>query len=173
MKLHTGRRLAPALFAIAASALTSSTATAQTVNTIGASQDAWVGGWARDENYGSSTILPMYGGEPGSRAWSYVQFDLLPFAGKTILGDAVFRVYLLFLNPPASAELIYFYQPNASWNAATLTWNNRPDDGAGIGVTGQPIGPDTNVFYDFVLPGSLVQGWIDSPATNFGIRTLN
>jgi hypothetical protein len=164
--------------AAAALALSAAAAHAQTTtNTVTPAQDVLITNGAADANTnfeGESSIF-LYGYE-GHFFQMMIQFDLQPFAGKSVLGDAVFRLYVTSVNTqgnviPGPA----WHRITSPWDAATTTWNNSGAQRAAWGsaaIASGDIGPTTGPFnnwMEWTIPGSLVQEWIDHPSLNHGL----
>jgi len=161
-----------------------------TADTVTASQDTYIsehpvlGG--ANATHGSDTVLfSIYanGGAPAFRAFPLVEFDLTSYAGKIVSGPATLELYVsgtgIF---PQNSRPVSVHEVLISWTDATATYNNF---GAASGVQpGTDIGSalDTQLvaypapgdrYVSWTIPTATVQGWIDDPASNYGLLIFN
>jgi hypothetical protein len=76
-------------------------------------------------NYNSSTYLYLQGSSTAVRR-SLLRFDLTPYAGKSVDGNATLQLKV-DLNPSNSSQKIELYSivsSNAAWGETSATWNN-------------------------------------------------
>ncbi|YCM47075.1 DNRLRE domain-containing protein (plasmid) [Verrucomicrobiaceae bacterium 227] len=114
-----------------------------------------------------------------------VHFDLSSLAGQTITGPVNLELYVSTGHPfgDGSSRSVSVYEVLAPWSEATTSFNN-------FGSTaGLQIGTDTPAtaastqtiifpgpgprYVTWELPATLVQQWIDDPASNNGILVRN
>jgi len=86
-----------------------------------ATQDTYTLANSRYDNFEGADLLVQ--GSP-NRAYTYLEFDLSSFAGKTIQ-EAVIKLYIV-VNNLTSDTNIRFYRIDRSWDAGEATYNNPP-----------------------------------------------
>lgn len=120
-------------------------------------EDAAVYQSAPNNNYGTNTQLWARG---TSGQQSFLKFDLPANpAGKSIQ-SATLQLRTSTDTIAGSADSMEVHIVSGSWNAATLTWNNRPTNaGAKLGAT-PPIA-DLNTAFSVDLAGSPMNAWAD------------
>ena len=105
-----------------------------------------------------------------NRSASLLRFDMTPWAGRTVFGDA--QLDLGFLAMPYASQMHIVIRPVLSgWAEYSVTWANF---GASLGA---PVGGgavqagDYSVgdWVSFGLPTALLQSWIDQPGSNHGL----
>ena len=108
---------------------------------------------------GATTTMIVLNGSPG-----LVQFDLSAVPPGSTVSSAYLRVYV---NKLTAAGALSFYQITSPWTENTATFSTAPTV-AGSAFASMPV----TVANSFVLVDvtSLVNGWLASPATNFGIE---
>jgi hypothetical protein len=134
-------------------------------------------------NQGSGLTLAAIGA-PGYRAYPLLAFDLSSFAGLTVVGTPRIEIYLTggHTSSEGVARTVSLHQSLIAWDEALVTWDNF---GAQAGVQ---FGTDVSAavatetvdwvgglpgFVSWDLPSNLLQGWIDAPASNFGLLLNN
>lgn len=104
------------------------------------------------------------------RSAALLRFDLAPWAGRTVDGNA--QLDLTFLSMQFASAMDIGIRPVLSgWGEYSVTWANFG------GSLGAPVGGGTVLAADysrgdrvsFSLPSALLQGWIDHPASNQGL----
>ena len=125
------------------------------------------------QNLGGETILrvnPSFG-----VLTSLIQFDLSAFAGQTVTGDGTLTLIGHAQGSIEGGEIALHRMLHA-WSEFSATFDNLGGIGGaqagedfdpiilstltGAVLTGQPV--------NFTVLGSVIQAWIDNPATNFG-----
>ena len=89
--------------------------------TVYATQDVFTAASSPNTNFEGNDLL-VYGS--GSRIYSYIDFDLSSFAGKTI-DEALIKLYIV-VNDLTSSTRIRFYRIDRSWDASEATYNDPP-----------------------------------------------
>jgi hypothetical protein len=110
-------------------------------------------------------------------AFPLVQFDLSGFAGQTVVGTAslTFNVVATW-NSSTVSQSIEAFQVLVPWNQSTVSWNSfgpGPICGTNVVCTSLStvsvtVNPGSTVTFSN-LPASLLQQWINNPASNYGL----
>ena len=153
------------------------------VLTVSASADTMItvhsGLGGANSTHGSDATLYTIGLD-GFNTYSLVRFDLSLYDGQTVVADGAFRMYLAGAFPaPAVDRTVNVYEVLINWDAATATYNNfggSPGIQSGTDVSGVPTATallswnsDADDGYrSWTIPQSLLQNWINNPATNRG-----
>lgn len=142
-----------------------------------------------NSTHGSETGLAAIS-TPTFQAFPLLKFDLTPFAGQTIAGDALLGLFVFTGSPffQATPRLVSVHQVLIPWDASTVTFNNfgsmpgvqfGSDAGAALATqsillnTSNPSDPGGPRFVTWSIPGSVLQGWINNPASNNGFLIQN
>lgn len=97
----------------------------------------------------------------------YVSFDLSSLTSATISAASITLDCFSHYDPNNSANKnVYVRTATADWDDNT-TWNTRP--GMGSTILGNTAVTGTG-FYSFNVGASTVQGWVNSPTTNYGLN---
>lgn len=120
--------------------------------------DTYVSSAAPALNYGTATNLVIAPGNAG-----LVQFDLSQVPGSATVATAYLCVYV---NKVTSAGTLNFAAVTSGWTESGVTFNTQPNVGALLTSAGASVG-NTFVLVDVT---TLVQGWLATPASNFGIQ---
>jgi len=154
--------------------------------TVDAAQNAAVRSHQPATNYNGATagaFAPFNqnpSDTPGGLYLTY--FNLAGYAGKVVEGDATINMAPLW----SEGGYTFNYSSHAvlsNWNEGTVTWDNF------IGTTGAAylavVGPEMDVQgvteandwvngqpHQWVISNSVIQGWLDNPAQNFGVAIL-
>ncbi len=134
-------------------------------------QDTWVGADSPTVNHGSENYLYFAGSCTGSEWRLYIEFDVSIIAPGSTVDTAQLELYMFSQNGFVNGFNYGAYCVNEEWNESGLIWNSQPAcDSAATTVFS---GNDWQGAYDqwHAIEGleSLVQGWIDDPATNHGL----
>jgi hypothetical protein len=122
------------------------------------SADSYIRSSSAGSNYGTATTLQVRSGYT-----SLLQFNLAPVPTGTTVAKATLRVYVDSVTTAGSFNV----KPvNAAWTETGVTWTSAP--ALGTAVAG-PISVGTTGQFIVVDVTSLVQGWLNAPATNFGL----
>ena len=122
--------------------------------------DAYVNSAHPAMNYGSLSNLYV-----NSNGTALLQFDLsaLP-AGTTAsqIGSATLKLYVNRVN---TSGLVNVAPVNSAWSESTVTYNSIP----ALGSTVASFTPATAEQYIVVDITSLVQEWVTTPSSNYGV----
>jgi hypothetical protein len=147
-------------FALASLMLISTTTLSaqQTVLT----DDAQINSAATTTNYGASTTLQV-----GGTYSSLLKFDianLLP-PGTTATQVLAARL-VIFPDKITTGGTFSLYQVTSSWNEGSVTYATRPSTRSTAAVT---TAATLNAYKELLIT-SLVQGWVTTPASNYGVE---
>jgi hypothetical protein len=109
-------------------------------------------------NFGNQPVL-----KAGGTFTSYIQFGSLNLPAGTTgaqISKANLKLYV-----QSGSGTVTVCEIAASWSESTITFNNGPLCGATLGT----IGVSGSARYVTIDITSAVQGWVDTPATNFGV----
>ncbi len=139
-----------------------------------AGKDAHVISNDADSNFESSTTVGI-GFRTGTAGIgrAYFQFDLsgIP-AGSTIV-SAVLAIYALNTDESEAGNRTYeVHEVEASWDDATLTWNNQPAFNAAV-ADSVVINANTTGFKNFTGLKTLIQTLLDGTNNGFMIKVNN
>jgi hypothetical protein len=118
------------------------------------------------------TVMVMPVNNPYERR-GLLKYDLssLPVgSGQTIvIVSAELHLQYIGGTLPSTADevTISAYRLNQSWSEGGVTWNNQPSRQGGSVGSVLVKGAQFNCYLP--LDASVVQGWIDAPATNYGL----
>ena len=155
---------------------------------LGASADTIL--WGNKNNWPETNTTP-FGGRTylfsfnndyynGGYASPVVKFDLTSCAGMTVTADASLSLYLQSHNPssfvPGSSQLLTLKSVSQPWDEATATWNqfsshfnsNPSYDGVRLSST-RVLTSQEGTYVSWIIPASVIQGWINNPASNNGL----
>ena len=110
-------------------------------------------------NYGAQTYLPV-----SNLYTSYLQFNLAPIPTGTTVAKATLRLFVSSESTDGSFDV---YPVNAAW-PESLTYSSAPALGASAAG---PVSITSSSLNHFVVIDvtSLVQGWLTTPSTNYGV----
>lgn len=166
--------------------LCASTNTAVSDTFINAYQD-WGGPGSpgADLNFGNSPYLYCMG-SPNRTAYCYplLNFDLTSLSNQVVLGAPRVEAFIYGGHPSGDGRTrpVSVHQVFIPWDASTVTWNTF---GTSAGVQwGTEVGPGLSVqniiwpgsgprLISWEIPASVVQDWIDNPASNHGLLLNN
>jgi len=166
---------------IAAGSSATFTYTSSVTVTCPAAQDTYVDmfdpGNAHDEDGSFALWLDNYDSY-GEHAEVLLQFDLSAVPAGATVQSAVIRLYeWRSVGVSGTGDTVEVVKCDAGWDEATATWNS--DGTNGTEVVGTYVLPplsdglqDPPVLFEMSGPEivSLVQGWVDAPGTNYGVR---
>jgi hypothetical protein len=118
---------------------------------------------------------PSGGG--GWQSYPLLKFDLSAYADHVVLGNATLRMYL-YESPGSLTVPGRLHEMKVNWTETSVPWDPNPADPQTLPTAGthyeSTILHTTNIsttlgYYSWTVPGSLVQDWIDSPSTNYGL----
>ena len=120
-------------------------------------------------------FTPGGGGSLATRPM--MKFDLSSYAGSEVTGDATFRTYVVGPNNPdywhSQSRRVDLYQLTAAWGADTVSWNTRPGSSFISSLWIQYDHVSDNGYVEWTTPQSIVQSWLDDPASNHGVMIVN
>ncbi len=143
--------------------------------------DTWIIEYAPTQNRGTNGSI-MLTGEAGKRQVGLVYFDISALvAGTTVTGA---ELQLRTNADEYTDGEINVYQMLESWVDLEATWNERTTGvawttlGAGVGSRSDVALATFAAAVDFTiyhvpLPATLIQGWVDDPASNFGLALVH
>ena len=122
------------------------------------SGDTYISASSPSSNFGAATSVNIAPGTLG-----LVQFDLSSFPPGTTISVAYLRI---FVNAVTTAGTLTFAPVTSPWSESTATFASSPTIGSPIAA----IPVSTAKTFLLVDVTSLVNGWLASPASNFGIQ---
>src|SRR5712692_9243119 len=116
-------------------------------------------------NFGASPILVIRGG-----AATFLRFDFstLPPVTGAAVEKATMTVFVNRVRSPGSLDVALVA---SAWDEMTITSENAPPL-VSTGIPSTPIGAGDVNAYVAVDITALVQAWLDSPSSNFGIALI-
>ncbi len=120
--------------------------------------DAYLSSAAPATNFGAATSLVIAPGNAG-----LVQFDLTAVPASSTIAKAYLRLYV---NKVTAGGTLNFAAVTAPWSETAVSFNTQPAVGAVFASAPASV---TNTFV-LVDVTAQVQGWLASPASNFGIE---
>ncbi len=113
-------------------------------------------------------VLVAAGNTPAENCRAYLQFDLSSISSTAVVTSASLSLYHDASDPSAVNGPVGAYAVTSNWNAATLTWNNKPT------TADTPVDTITLTFpapHGFVSwdIAELAGGWVDGSITNHGV----
>jgi len=125
--------------------------------------DTQINSSATTTTYGASTTLNV---SPTNSA--LLQFDLADILPSGVTAAQVLRARLIvFPDTITTGGTVNLYQVTSAWNESTVTYATKPTIAATPATT-LVIGVNDS-FHDFGVT-ALVQSWITTPASNFGVE---
>jgi regulation of enolase protein 1 (concanavalin A-like superfamily) len=123
--------------------------------------DTYISNSAKTANYGGFSSLSLNSSGPIKGLF---YFDISSLSGSTITG-ATLSMYQL----SGIASTLTAYPMTATWAEMSATYNsaNGSIGGTSMGSVSAPA--TASLFVDIPLSTATVQGWINSPATSYGI----
>lgn len=111
-------------------------------------------------NFGTASYLQV-----GGTAKTYLRFDLSNVPAAALSSPNTKVNLVLWVGRIGIAGTLDVAQAAAAWTEASLTASNQPGAGADIG----PLSVSTADQFVYLDVTSVVQGWLSTPATNFGL----
>lgn len=114
-----------------------------------------------------------------------LHFDLFSLAGQGVAGDGVLSLFLESgLATEPGTRVIELYAVSIDWDSGSVTYNNfGAAPGLDIGsdtaavpldVVDVPYSGGTDIgWFDWTVPGSLLNAWIADPSSNHGLLLRN
>lgn len=137
--------------------------------TIEGNKDTWINKPFPDNNYGSGYELKSWLSfvDPDWRYYMFVEFDVSPYAGKTI-SYAELRLYCYELGNYYS--YVRAYRRLSAWDENTATWNNV-NPTSDYTVTGRltPFQSNTTGWHLYDAT-EMVNGWLNNTYPNYGLQ---
>ncbi len=148
--------------------------------TITSTKDTWINQQSPSTNYGQSSLLYLNETESQKKR-ALLHFDLSKFNGSVVGVELFFHVSSA--NIGAILELNKMNEDweegNQNQNTGTSNWNQSFDGqswnpGGNYNPTPILSEPVNSLGWTAIeIPASLIQGWLDSPETNFGLMVRN
>ena len=133
---------------------------------------------SRDANYGAhiriSALAWTYSGAP-SYFRNMIRFELSAIPDGAVIESAVLYLYsdptiTSGSNSNSGSNAFYLEKVTQSWAENTVTWNNQPSTTTADRVwTGPSSFATENRQVDIT---TLVQQWVDTPSSNFGLKMI-
>ena len=121
-----------------------------------------------NRNWGSDP--EMYTIAPGGfRSYTLLRFDVEPgtvFAGGATLELFCSRIF------GGGVTGVGLHMVTAAWQENTVTWNNLGGAYSGTAFAQNENSIGAGSYARWTIPQSVLQGWSDNPATNYGIALL-
>ncbi|GAB6171988.1 hypothetical protein JCM15765_14660 [Paradesulfitobacterium aromaticivorans] len=132
-------------------------------------QDSYVLNLNPDYVYGNMEGLSV-GNDNDSQAYIYrafIKFGLTSIPSNAVVSSS--SITLTEIGGQDTSSLsISTHKVLGSWDEATLTWNNKPPyDATAQSTVSTLLG--SNYKYTWALLASLVQGWVNNSAANYGV----
>ena len=125
--------------------------------------DSQINSAATTTKYGASTTLNI---NPTNSA--LLQFDLTDMLPSGTTAAQVLKARLIvFPDAITTGGTVNLYQVTSAWSEGTVTYATKPTI-AGTAAATLSVGVN-NAFHDFGVT-ALVQSWITTPASNFGVE---
>jgi hypothetical protein len=121
-------------------------------------------------NLGASEALSVFGGGTVERA--LIRFDLSSIAPGSLVVAAQRELELVDFGDTVAGDLA-LRLAGESWSEGRATWNERTTGvawtsaGGSVSAVLLTAGAQGTAFV-FEVPANVPQGWLDTPATNFG-----
>ena len=125
--------------------------------------DTQINSEATTTNYGSSTTLNI--NPTNSALLLFNLTDLLP--NGTTAAQVLKARLIIYNESVTTGGTVNLYQVTSAWSESKVTYATKPTI-ASTTITSTTIGIARN-FHDFIVT-SLVQSWITTPASNFGVE---
>jgi len=122
--------------------------------------DTYISSARSGSNFGSQTNLYV-----GNGNTSFLQFDLATLPAGTTAGQIAKATLLLYVNRVNSAGTINVLPVTSAWSESALTFASTP----GLGTSVAALHVSQAGDYLAVDVTALVQGWVSTPASNFGV----
>lgn len=121
-------------------------------------------------NYGSWTTMGVVGWPFGYRMLSYFKFNLSSIPADVAVQSAELKLYSTrTYNPaPVASHVLYLMQ---SWSESTVTWNTKPQEGAGFNLAKAFTSAGTHTWSSSEFPAlsTKVQTWVNNPSQNYAV----
>ena len=135
---------------------------------LSAVADAWVIDSNPTGNFGGDAKLraDYCCGEFPGKSFIYIEFDVSSIpAGYTVTG-ATLGIYLDSASGFPGGMNLIASRVSAGWSEYSITWNNKPGWSGTLDTVSVGTSPG---WYQWTIPASVVQNWVDNPGTNHGI----
>ncbi|UCF80540.1 MAG: DNRLRE domain-containing protein [Acidobacteriota bacterium] len=154
------------MFAFLAAALAFAPALADVAVIQPSQQDSYVDRANTKVNYGTDPTMSVGRAGNNTQTRSLVQFDLSSIPAGATINSAQLELYAEAAGTDAAA-VQELYDITEAWVETTVTWQGQP---ANSGTVRGSLAPGTSTGWKiWTVTASVVQGWLDTPATNYGL----
>lgn len=104
---------------------------------------------------------------------TYLHFDLADLPPSAEVVQSTLHLYLKrFTNRPGEDIIpVEVRRVSSPWDPRTLTWAHRPTMGS-VALSSTDVGIDFNSTKSWDIPMSLINDWLRSPGSNFGLAVI-
>lgn len=124
----------------------------------------------RNHNYGTQPLVDV-DGNPAATSVGYIQFDLSAIPAGYTSANVTKASLKLYVNQVYGAGSFDVYSIDGPWSEGTITYDNAP-------VLGSVVSSSVSLPYPYseqyivIDITSAVQGWVATPASNYGIALV-
>lgn len=167
---------APSAAAATTTTTTSTTTTTTTATTTTATttvpgltfdvqQDTMAGEVFGDNTFGNWNVLFAEWSPTFLSNYVYLQFDISSISPSATITSAILKFYVSAI--PSAEVTLDFYNLSASWDEATLTWNNKPAT-SGSSIASKAFTTSDSGWASIDIT-NCVQQWVNSSVDNNGL----
>lgn len=121
-------------------------------------------------NFNNGTVTNFNVGEEDFTSTTYravLSFDLSGLSKTVNISSAVLKL-TVYADSSNGTGRLKVYVTTSSWTETGVTWNTQPSKDATVQST-YDIGNGFTGQISVTIPASVVQAWINSPSTNYGL----